>query len=376
VVGCAQQVRRPTAAAQTRGSTDLTNDGITMSQEKPGAPGAPEPTPQQPETTAADATPVEPTPAAEVPVAPVAPGPAAQAGFGAADGYGLPRPGVEVEVDEYAVPLRPEGASLAARLGAEAFGTFVLVLAGLGTALYASYTGAGALGVALAFGLAAGAAHLAIGRVSGGHLNPAITLGSALAGRTRFAHLLPYWVAQVIGAALASAVLYLPVSTFPALQTAERQFFSSTANGFEAHSPLAMSTGSTEGFSLIAALLVEVVVSAVLVGVFLAVSNRTTTDRTGVQKSAVGYGAVLALAVLIATPITNAGLNPARSLAAAIFSESWAWGQLWVFAVAPLFGAVLAALLYRGFGGGDDDAELDDELADDVLIEEEITEVR
>lgn len=327
-----------------------------MSQEKSG-------TPDEPKST----EPAE-TPTPDVTVTPT--------GYGAADGYGLgttessqdPRyPGYPVVTE-----AREQGPSLAARLGAEAFGTFVLVLAGLGTALYANYTSAGVLGVALAFGLAAGAAHLAIGRVSGGHLNPAITLGSALAGRTRFAHVLPYWFAQLVGAALASAVLYLPVSTFPALQTAERTFFSSTTNGYNEHSPLALSTGSTEGFSLLAALLVEVVVSAVLVGLFLAVTSRSRGDRTQLPKAAAGYGAVLAFAVLIATPVTNAGLNPARSLAGAIFSESWAWGQLWVFLVAPLIGAVLAALLYRGFGGGDEeDAELDEELADDVLIEDD-----
>lgn len=353
-----------------------------MSQEKPGTPGEPENTPDQPEGT----TPVTPEVGADSqtatpetatvpdPATATVPDPATQSGYvptgrNADAGAGLSAAAV---VAEYPVltKTRTEGASLGARLGAEAFGTFVLVLAGLGTALYASYTGAGALGVALAFGLAAGAVYLAIGSVSGGHLNPAITLGSALAGRTRFSHLLPYWVAQFVGAALAAAVLYLPVSTFPALESAERQFFGSTANGFGAHSPLALSTGSTDGFSSIAALLVEVVVTAIVVGVFLAVSGRAT-DRSRVRQAAAGYGAVLAVAVLIATPITNAGLNPARSVAAAIFAESWAWGEVWVFLVGPLVGAILAALLYRGFGGGDAEDELDDELADDVLIEEE-----
>ncbi|MEV7972546.1 aquaporin [Cellulomonas sp. NPDC089187] len=383
-----------------------------MSQDKPGTPDVPENGPEQPE----DTTPVAPeesgAPQTDAPSAPGAddtadtedaaqdtvtdvpattspapglvapevpsaatPAPTTQSGemptgVGATDSYALSGGPDLAAYPVLAQTRRSEGASLGARLGAEAFGTFVLVLAGLGTALYAQYTGAATLGVALAFGLAAGATHLAIARVSGGHLNPAITLGSALAGRTRFAHLLPYWVAQLIGGALAAAVLYLPVSTFPALETIERQFFGSTANGFGAHSPLAVATGSAEGFSMLAALLVEVVVSAILVGVFLAITGRTGSDRTGVQRSAAGYGAALAVAVLIAAPITNAGLNPARSVAAAIFAESWAWGQIWVFAVGPLVGAMLAALLYRGFSGGDDE-ELDDELADDVLIEEE-----
>lgn len=365
---------RARCATQRRGLpprlTTLTNDGITMSQEKPGTPGEPKAPEDQPQTTPGTAA-DEPTavPAEEVPVAPVAPGPAAQAGFGAAAGYGLST-GPATEAEDYPVitAARADGPSLGARIGAEALGTFVLLLAGLGTALYASASGVGTLGSALAFGLGAGAAHLMVGAVSGGHFNPAITLGSVLAGRTRAAHLVPYWVAQVIGGALATAVLYVTLTQLPELESIQRQFFSGVANGYDAHSPLAAATSTGEGFSLLAALLVEVVVTAVLVGVVLSLTGRAGIGR---GQAAAGYGAALTVAVLIAAPITNAGLNPARSIAAAIFAEGWAWGQIWVFLVGPLVGGLLAALLYRGFGGVEED-ELDDELADDVLIEEEV----
>lgn len=302
---------------------------------------------------------------------PIEPRPQTPTGYGAAAGYGItpaapvvtgptdPAAPVEVEVEVDRLP--DTGPSLLARMGAEAFGTFVLVLAGLGTGVYASYTGAGALGVALAFGLGAAVAYLVVGRVSGGQFNPAITLGAVLAGRTRLAHLVPYWLAQLVGGALASTVLYTALATFPALAGSERSFFSSGAAGFNEHSPLAVSARTDAGFTVVAALLVETVLVAVLTGVYLAVTERRF-DR---GHAAAGIGGSLALAVLVAGPVTNAGLNPARATAAAIFSESWAWGQLWVFWVAPLFGALLAGLVYRGFVSPEPAGALDDDLLDD-----------
>lgn len=301
-----------------------------------------------------------PEPAA-APVPADAPAPVAvPAGYGAASGYGIATsPVADEDMIETALRATVTGPSLAARLGAELFGTFVVLLAGLGTALFASFSGAQALGVALAFGFGAIAAYLAVGHVSGGHFNPAITLGSAIAGRTPPWQVLPYWAAQLVGGALASAILFVTVSSFPALAGAERQFFRSVANGYDAHSPLALSTNSAEGFSLLAALMIEAVLAAVLVGVFLAV-----TDRRGEHRQAgVAIGLTLALATLVATPITNAALNPARATAAAIFAEDWAWGQLWVFWVAPLVGAALAALFYRAFASApEDDEAIDEEL--------------
>ncbi|WP_282948818.1 aquaporin [Cellulomonas endometrii] len=322
-----------------------------MPQDKPEPDEVPEGT--QPATPAA-----APAPAA-VPV-----------GFGAASGYGTAsaREDDDIEV-QAAVRATVTGPSLVARVGAELFGTFVVLLAGLGTALFASFTGAQTLGTALAFGFGTIAAFLAVAHVSGGHFNPAITLGSALAGRTPWTHVLPYWIAQLVGGALAAAVLFVTVSSFPALEGAERQFFSQAANGYDTHSPLATATSSPEGFGVIAALLIEGVLTAVLVGVYLG-----ATDRRGARRQAAfAVGLTLAFAVLVAGPVTNAALNPVRATATAIFSDSWAWGQVWVFWVAPLVGAALAALLYRAFSSAPED---DDVLDEDLELEEIDVEVR
>jgi aquaporin Z len=256
-----------------------------------------------------------------------------------------------------------------ARVGAELFGTFVVVLAGLGAALFASVSGAGVIGIALGFGFGTIAAFVAVAHVSGGHFNPAITLGSTLAGRTPWAHLVPYWLAQVVGGALASAVLFVAATSLPALEGNERTFFGGTANGYGEHSPIAQSTGG-DGFGLIAALLLEGVLAAILVGVYLGATDRRGRTR---QQAAFAVGLTVAFGMLVAYPVTGGSLNPARSTAAAIFSESWAWGQIWVFWVAPLVGAALAALLYRAFATAPAD---DDVLDEDLEIDEVEVEVQ
>jgi len=312
-------------------------------------------------------TPAEPT---AVPAPAAAPAPAAvPVGYGAAAGYGTATApaAAQDEVAIAAVRATVTGPSLVARLGAEVFGTFVVVLAGLGVALFASVTGTGVTGVALGFGFGTIAAFIAVAHVSGGHFNPALTLGSALAGRTPWSHLLPYWLAQVVGGALAAAVLFVSTTSLEALSGRERSFFSgSAANGFDAHSPIAQSTNGA-GFGLLAALLVEAVLVALVVGVYLG-----ATDRRGTrQQAAFAVGLTVAFAVLVAYPVTGAALNPARATAAAIFSESWAWGQLWVFWVAPLVGAAVAGLLYRAFASEpQDDDLLDEEIElDEVEVE-------
>lgn len=416
---CAQPDEGPparTAVAHTAvgAPTTPSDERITMSQDKPepvvgpktpGGPTAPEtpatsaPAAKRPAAKSAESKTAAAKKAADVAPEPVAapepadapapapatpaPAPAATAfvppsaapatpstGYGAASGYGLATsPEAEEFPVETALRATVTGPSLIARLGAELFGTFVVLLAGLGTALFASFSGAQALGVALAFGFGAIAAYLAVGHVSGGHFNPAVTLGSAIAGRTPWGHVLPYWAAQLVGGALASAILFVAVSSFPALAGAERRFFASAANGYNAHSPLALSTNSAEGFSLLAALMVEAVLVAVLVGVYLAVTDRRRTH----SQAGVAIGLTLAVATLVATPVTNAALNPVRATAAAIFSEGWAWGQLWVFWVAPLVGAALAAMLYRAFASVPEDDEVIDEELEldevDVAIE-------
>ncbi|MBO3094090.1 aquaporin [Cellulomonas dongxiuzhuiae] len=288
-------------------------------------------------------------------------------------------PAADDDDDTYVLPagtVVAAGPGLVARLGAEAFGTFFLVLVGVGIALYASFSNVGGgLGVGLGFGVAVLAGIIAVGHVSGGHFNPAVTLGACLAGRTPFRDLLPYWLAQVVGGALAAAVLFLTVPTsLPGLvsqgaDTSVRSFFSSTANGFAEHSPLAaLSNGGAE-FSLVAALLVEVIGTAVFVGVILGATDR----RANKQHVPFAVGLTFTVVLLLATPVTNGSINPARSLAAAIFSDSWALQQVWLFWVAPLLGAAIAALIYRAFAAepAEDSLFAEDELyvaEDDVVV--------
>ncbi len=267
------------------------------------------------------------------------------------------------------------GPGLLARAGAELFGTFVLVFAGVGTLLYSQYTNVGGtLAVAAAFGIAAAVAMATAGRASGGHFNPAITLGAAVTGRLSWADLLPYWLAQLIGGALGSAVLFLTIPTGlgPLLGKTDdkRDLMGGAANGFGPHSPLAhllatQGVTSAVTFSLAAALLVEVAATGILVAVFLAATRRGAAE----PRAPFVVGMALAMLMLVALPVTNASLNPARSTAIAMLAPSWALSQLWLFWVAPLLGAGLAALLYRAFaspitiGGalGTEDAEALDE---------------
>ncbi len=197
-----------------------------------------------------------------------------------------------------------------------------------------------------------------------------MTLGSAIGGRTRWADVLPYWLAQLVGGALASAVVFVVLSSFAPFEGTEHTQFSALANGYDIHTPLVRATdGSTSvaGLGLLGALVLEAVLTAVLVGVLLAATSRRTTERT----APVAVGLTLSLAMLIAIPLTNGGLNPVRALAAAMFSDSWAWGQVWVFLVAPLVGAALAGLLFRAFSSARTDEDdlllLDDE---DLELEE------
>ncbi|MFC0644732.1 aquaporin [Cellulomonas phragmiteti] len=333
-----------------------------MSQQKPQTPeDSPEPEDTTPASTPAE--PVEEVVVEEVVVAePAAPRTAAAV--------------VEEDDDDaYVLPagtVVAAGPGLLARLGAEALGTFVLVLVGVGIALYAAFSNVGGgLGVALGFGIAVLAGIVAVGNVSGGHFNPAVTLGACLAGRTPFRDLLPYWLAQVVGGALGAAVLFLTVPpALPGLvsqggEAGVRTFFSGTANGFGDHSPLAtLSQGQAE-FGLVAALLVEVVGTAVFVGVILGATDR----RANKQHLPFAVGLTYTALLLLALPVTNGSLNPARSLAAAIFSESWALEQVWLFWAAPLLGAAIAALVYRAFAA----EPLEDSLfaEDDLYVAEE-----
>jgi aquaporin Z len=271
-------------------------------------------------------------------------------------------------------PAAPVGAGLLARTAAEALGTFVVLLVGLGTFLLSSYSGAGTLGVALAFGLGTIAATAIAAPVSGGHLNPAITLGSAVAGRTRWSHVLPYWLAQVVGGAAAASVVFVVLSSFAPFAGTERTQFTALATGYDLHTPLVRTTDAASamsGLGLTGALVIEGVLTAVLVGAVLAVTVRAATDRAHAALVPVVAGLTLTAAMLVAIPLTNGGLNPARAFAAALYSDSWAWGQLWVFVVAPLAGALLAGLLVRAFAAPAARGDVADEDVELLLAEDE-----
>jgi aquaporin Z len=192
----------------------------------------------------------------------------------------------------------------------------------------------------------------------------------------------------VVGAAAASSVVFVGLSSFAPFEGTERTQFTALANGFDLYTPLVRTTDAASamsGLGLTGALVLEGVLTAVLVGAVLAVTVRAATDRAHAALVPVVGGLTLTAAMLVAIPLTNGGLNPARSLAAALYSDSWVWGQLWVFVVAPLAGALLAGLLGRAFAvpvaGRVADAEDEDldgvDLLDldgtDVLVEEVVT---
>lgn len=246
---------------------------------------------------------------------------------------------------------------LLARLGAEAFGSALIVLLALGTALYATFnSGVTGLGLALALALGYIAAAASVGHVSGGHFNPVLSLGATLTGRLRWADLVPYWIAQVAGGAAAAGALFLTVpSGLPALFAQDgtaRLFFSSVANGFGENSPTYLMIASQVGadaaaaasFALPAVALVEGLVAAALVAVFLLSSSRAR-PATGRAWAPVAVGLAYAGLAMVTVPLTNGAVNPARATAAALFSDSWAMGQLWLFWVAPLLGAALAGVV-------------------------------
>jgi len=228
--------------------------------------------------------------------------------------------------------------TLAKRAAAEFIGTFWLVLGGCGSAVLAAKfpdTGIGFAGVALAFGLTVLTMAYAFGHVSGGHFNPAVTLGLYTARRIPAADVTPYIIAQVLGAIVGAGVLYIIASGKAGFNAAE----GFASNGYAAHSP--------GGYSLLACLVAEVVLTFMFLMIILGV-----TDRRAPQGFApLAIGLALTLIHLISIPVTNASVNPARSTGPALFAGGWAISQLWLFWLAPLIGAVLAGLIYPAFSG-------------------------
>lgn len=227
---------------------------------------------------------------------------------------------------------------LTRRLAAEFFGTFWLVLGGCGSAVLAAAVpelGIGFAGVALAFGLTVLTMAYAIGHVSGCHLNPAVTVGLAVARRFPAADVLPYVGAQVLGAVAAAGVLYLVASGRAGFDVAA----GFAANGVGAHSPA--------GYSMAAGLLTEAVMTFFFVFVILG----ATDGRAPSGFAPIAIGLCLTLIHLVTIPVTNTSVNPARSTGPAVFVGGWALVQLWMFWVAPLAGAVVAGVAYPWLSG-------------------------
>jgi aquaporin Z len=221
------------------------------------------------------------------------------------------------------------------RLFAEFFGTFWLVFGGCGSAVLAAafpQLGIGFAGVALAFGLTVVTMAYAVGHISGGHFNPAVTMGLFAGGRFPAKDVIPYVVSQVIGGIAAAAVLYLVASGKTGFDATTSGFAS---NGYGEHSP--------GGYSLQAAIVIELVLTAF----FLIVIHGATDKRAPAGFAPLAIGLALTLIHLISIPVTNTSVNPARSTAVAIFQGTWALQQLWVFWLVPLIGGVIGGLIYR-----------------------------
>jgi len=229
------------------------------------------------------------------------------------------------------------------RLGAEFLGTFWLVFGGAGSAVFAAAfpeLGIGFVGVSLAFGLTVLTMAYAVGHISGGHFNPAVTLGLWAGGRFDTKDILPYWVVQVLGAIAAAAVLFVIASGATGFSVSD----GFAANGYGDHSP--------GGYSMIAALLAEIVLTFFFLIVILGATDKLAP--AGFAPLAIGLS--LTLIHLISIPITNTSVNPARSTGQALFVGDWATAQLWMFWVAPLIGALIAGAVYRWLGAGNADA--------------------
>ena len=223
------------------------------------------------------------------------------------------------------------------RFAAEFIGTFWLVLGGCGSAVLAAAfpnVGIGLLGVALAFGLTVLTMAYALGHISGCHLNPAVSFGLVVGGRFKAADLVPYVIAQVLGAIAAAAVLYFIASGAAGFDLSSGL----AANGYADHSPGNYSAGS--GF----------VTEVVMTFMFLLIILGATDKRVPAGFAPIAIGLGLTLIHLISIPVTNTSVNPARSTGPALIAGGWALAQLWMFWVAPLIGAGLAGLTYRWLG--------------------------
>lgn len=236
---------------------------------------------------------------------------------------------------------------MTARLTAEFLGTAVLVFGGCGSAIFSAQVlagsdgnvvnmGIGFLGVALAFGLTVLAMVYAVGHISGGHFNPAVTLGAAIAGRVEWKAVPAYMVTQVVGATVAALGLFAIASG--------KEGFDAVASGFASNG---YGDRSPNGYNMISALLAEIILTAI----FLYVILGATDKRAPKGFAGLSIGLTLTLIHLVSIPITNTSVNPARSIGVAWFAGPEALGQVWLFIVAPLIGAAIAGLSYQSLFG-------------------------
>ncbi|HOG15379.1 MAG TPA: aquaporin Z [Candidatus Absconditabacterales bacterium] len=215
---------------------------------------------------------------------------------------------------------------------AEFLGTFWLVLGGCGSAVLAASfpdLGIGLLGVSLAFGLTVLTIAYSMGHISGAHLNPAVTIGLWMGGRIKAKEILPYVIAQILGAIVAAGVLYLIVTGNGS------EIGSFAANGYGIHSP--------GGYGVVAAIITELVMTFM----FLLVILGATDEKAPKEFAGLAIGLALTLIHLISIPVTNTSVNPARSISQALFVGDWALSQLWLFILIPIVGAILAGLVYK-----------------------------
>jgi aquaporin Z len=227
--------------------------------------------------------------------------------------------------------------SLGARLGAEAFGTYLLVFGIIGAALFSAGipdVGIGWLGAAFALGLAVVAGAYSVGPISGGHFNPAVSVGLAVAGKFAWKDVLPYVIAQILGGILASTTLLIIASGKPDLLPAlQKAGFAS--NGYDSLSP--------EGFNLLSVIVVEVVATAIFVGVILGVTSKNAAPGF----AGLVIGLTLTLLLLVSVSVSNGSFNPARSISTAIYGGPTALAQLWVFIIFPTLGGIISGIVYR-----------------------------
>ena len=221
------------------------------------------------------------------------------------------------------------------KLMAEGFGTFWLVFGGCGSAVLAAAfpeLGIGFSGVALAFGLTVLTMAYAVGHISGGHFNPAVTLGLWAGGRFPAKDIFGYIIAQVIGGILGAGVLYLIASGKVGFDAVASGFAS---NGYGEHSP--------GGYSMQSAIIIEIVLTCA----FLLIIHGATDKNAPARFAPIAIGLALTLIHLISIPVTNTSVNPARSLAVAVFQGGWALEQVWLFWVMPIIGGILGGVIYR-----------------------------